>query len=128
MKYLGIDFGSKRVGVAISDENNSFALPKAVLQNDSSLLEEIKKICAENSITGIVLGESKDFKGIDNPIMEKINSFKTEIEKTINLPVYLEPEFMTSSEAERLQGKNAMLDASAAALILKSYLDKKNNQ
>jgi putative Holliday junction resolvase len=128
MRLLGIDFGSRRVGVAISDEDNIFAMPMVVLQNDSGLVSEILKVCKENRITGIVIGESKNYKGENNPIMERINAFKKELEAEAKLPVYFEPEFLTSSEAERLQGKNEMLDASAAAIILKSYLDRKNNQ
>ena len=50
MKYLGIDYGSKKVGVAVSDESNRFAFPLAVLENSTKLLEEIWEICKKNSI------------------------------------------------------------------------------
>ena len=124
MRYLGIDYGSKRVGLAISDEAGEFAFAHSVLQNNVELLPEIKKIIAEKDVEVVVLGESKNYKGEENVIMKAIKEFKVELEKVTGLPVYLEPEFMTSAEAERIQGKNKMHDASAAALILKSYLDK----
>jgi len=127
MRYLGIDFGTKRVGLAQSDETGKFALPLLVLPNNKKLLAAIATICRNKNIGTIVIGESKNFAGEDNPLQEKINRFKTELEQATNLPVELEPEFFTSAEAARLQGKNAKLDASAAALILKSFLDKKNH-
>lgn len=127
MKYLGIDYGSKRVGVAISDESLIFSFPLTVLDTSDNLLDEIKKICDENKIEVIVVGESRDFSFNENDIMKEVHPFISKLKETIGLPVYLHPEFMTSQEAERLQGKNEMTDASAAALILKSYLDTKNN-
>ena len=126
MKYLGIDYGSKRVGVAVSDEMGKFAFAKAVLVNDRMLLMAIRKICTEEKVEMIVLGESKDYQGEDNPIMKRILKHKNELEAELGLPVHLEPEFMTSAQAEHIQGKTAMHDASAAALILQSYLDRVN--
>ena len=128
MRYLGIDYGTKRVGVAISDEAGEFALPFLVLPNDKKLLTAMTAICREKNIGTIVIGESKNFAGEDNPLQEKINQFKKELEQIVGLPVELEPEFFTSAEAARLQGKNAKLDASAAALILKSFIDTMYNR
>ena len=125
MRHMGIDFGKKRVGVALSDEVGNFALPHSVLANDTQLIDRLKVLCAEQKVGAIVMGESKDFKQVANPIMKLALVFRAELEKATGLPVHLEPEFMTSAEAEHLQGKNAMLDASAAALILKSYLEKR---
>lgn len=127
MKYLGIDYGSKRVGVAISDEALIFSFPLTVLDASDGLVAELKKICDENSVEVIVVGESRDFSFQENNIMKEVHPFINELKEATGLPVYLHPEFMTSQEAERIQGKNDMHDASAAALILKSYLDTKNN-
>lgn len=140
MRYLGLDFGTKRVGVALSDEGNSFALPHSVLSNDKNLLTEIQKICQQNNVGTVVMGESKDFSGKDNPIMERINDFVAQLSLTMpEVRIELEPEFLSSAQAERLgnrrpdrdvertrqkREKNEMLDASAAAIILKSFLDK----
>ena len=125
MRYIGIDYGKKRVGVAVSDEAGGFALPKEVLANDENLVERIVAFAKENDATTIVLGDSKDYKSKDNLIMEKIIPFKKKLEE-MGMEVILEPEFMTSYAAQRFQGKNALHDASAAALILQSFLDKKN--
>lgn len=127
MKYLGIDYGSKRVGIAISNEDENFAFPLTILDNSKDLVFKISEICAKNSIGEIVVGESKNYNQKDNEIMKEINPFVERLERELQIPVYMHPEFMTSQEAERLQGKNDMHDASAAALILKSYLDIKNN-
>lgn len=128
MKLLGIDFGRKRVGIAVSDEEQKIAFPKAVYPNDKKLINRIADYCAENSVGGIVLGESRNFKGEDNPVMKDILKFKKKFEEATNLSVFMEPEFMTSSEAEKMRAEGddkEMLDASAAAVILQSYLDKK---
>ena len=123
MKYLGIDYGKKRVGLAVSDEKGQFSFPLSVLINCENLVDEIEKICRENNIEAIVVGESKNFEMKENEIMKEINPFVKSLEERLGLPVHMHPEFMTSQEAKQLQGKNNMHDASAAALILKSYLD-----
>src|SRR3989344_3242712 len=128
MKYLGIDYGIKRVGLAVSDSEGKMAFPLDVLSNDKRLIARIKQACSSEKIQSIVIGESQDFKGKDNPIMKDAKDFLKALKKSINLPTHWEPEFLTSAEAERLQGRHGMLDASAAALILKSYLDKKGNK
>lgn len=143
MKYIGIDYGEKNVGIAVSDDEGKLAFAKTVLKNDKNLLENVAKICRDEKIFAIVLGESLDFDGKPNPIMKDILIFKKKLVKTFlqsknahpNISreekcfrgkIYLEPEFLTSAEAEHLQDKTNKLDASAAALILKSYLDKQN--
>ena len=128
MRYLGIDYGKKRVGLALSDEAGEFALPHSVLPADAKLVSRVAALCNEQKVGAIVMGESKDFKQVANRIMTEALEFKTNLEKATGLPVHLEPEFMTSAEAEHIQGKNAMLDASAAALILKSFLEKQANK
>jgi putative Holliday junction resolvase len=135
MKYLGIDYGIKNIGIATSDDSGVMAFPKEILYNDKFVLDKISQIVKEENIGEIVIGESLNYKGEPNKIMEKINLFKETLEKELVLPVWLEPEFLTSLEAEKTQGKTLnrrsgkkeeKLDASAAALILKSFLDKKN--
>lgn len=133
-RILGIDYGEKRVGVALSDETKTIAVPLAVLPNDRTLFREIKAICDARAIEAVVMGESKNFKGENNPIMKQITFFKAELERDLKLRVFLEPEFMTSAQAaqnpaggENMTGAIAspLIDASAAALILQSFLDKK---
>ncbi len=124
MRILGIDYGTKRVGIAMSDPTESFAQPYVVIQNSKNLIEDIKAIIAKEGITKIILGESKDFKGKDNVVMEKINAFKKDLERETPLPVIFELEYLSSHQAAYFQGQHALLDASSAAIILQSYLDK----
>ena len=126
MRYLGIDFGEKRVGIAVSDEDGTIAFPTAVLINDSHLMKNIVDLCMKKAVEIVIMGESRNYQGQINPIMWKIEGFKKQLE-TIGFKVIYEPEFMTSVQASQIIGENKMLDASAAAIILQSYLDKKNN-
>lgn len=123
MRILGIDYGSKRVGVALSDAGRQFAMPLTVINNTKTLLEDVLKLAKENEVKEIVIGESKNYSGQANSILEASLNFKNDLEKA-GFTVFLEPEFMTSTNAERFQGKTDLLDASAAALILQSFLDK----
>ena len=124
MKYLGIDYGEKRVGIAVSDTDGKVAFPKIVLENKAELIQDISDLCKESDIEAIVIGESKDYKGEDNKISPKIISFKRDLSGVIKLPIYLEPEFMSSMQVEKTFGKNDMLDASAATIILQTFMDK----
>lgn len=128
MKYLGIDYGTKRVGIAVSDADLKFAFPKEVLKNDNTIITALTDIIKKEGIKKVVIGESKNFKMEDNAIMGEIIDLKDVIEKTLEIDAVLHPEFLTSAQAENLQGKNDMIDASAAAIILQSYLDMINNQ
>ncbi len=125
MRYLGIDFGEKRVGIALSDEDGKLAFPKAVLVNNQDLLRNIIDFCMENSVDTVIMGESRDFHGKINEIMWKIEGFKKQLE-TMGKKVVYEPEFLSSVQASKITGENDMIDASAAAIILQSYLDRNN--
>jgi|ERR1035437_5402913 putative Holliday junction resolvase len=140
MKYLGIDYGSKRVGIAVSDDTGRIAFPKKVIKNQSPerLIAEIKEMCKEQLISDIVIGDSRDYKGRPNEIMKHIEPFSVALEESVGLPVHFQLEFMTSMQAERpfgkptkedeqLKGDKALLDASAAAIILQSFLDSRNS-
>ncbi|MFZ2484547.1 MAG: Holliday junction resolvase RuvX [Minisyncoccia bacterium] len=122
MKLMAIDYGEKRVGIASTDETGYFALPRTVFTNDKTLLANVLKFKEENKIDKVVLGESKDFKGNANPIQTKIHDFKNELEE-LGIEAVFHPEIMTTVEARHVQGQTEMTDASAAALILKSFLD-----
>lgn len=124
MRYLGIDFGEKRVGIALSDEDGKIAFPNVVLLNDKDLIRNIMGLCMKNTVEMIVMGESRDYQGQINDIMWKIQGFRKQLE-IIGFKVAFEPEYMTSIQASQITGENEMLDASAAAIILQSYLDKK---
>ena len=122
MKLMSIDFGSKRVGIASTDDSGEFALPRMVLPNDENLLKMILNFIDENKIEKIIIGESKNLKGEANPILEDIIKFADTLGEA-GKEVVLHPEVYTSMEAQQIQGKGVLNDASAAAIILKSYID-----
>lgn len=124
MKYLGIDYGEKNVGIAISDDGGNLAFAKIVLDNNNQLLDNILKIIEEDRVEAIVIGESINLNGEENLIQKKILEFKKILEENVKIPIHFEPEFLTSMEARRLQEGVKKIDASAAALILKSFLNK----
>jgi putative Holliday junction resolvase len=134
MKYIGIDYGTKRIGVAVSDETGSLAFPLGVVKAGQGALEEVAGIARENAVQKIIIGESRDNSGRPNEVMEDIEQFKADIEGLTGLPAEYEREFFTSTMAARQfapeeksrkqNPSHANLDASAAALILQSYLDK----
>lgn len=114
------------MGVALSDESGRLAFPHSVLPNDKKLVPEITAIAKEQKVKAIIVGESKNLDGKANSLMTQIDVFVKVIHKETRKPVHLEPEFWTSFQAGRWQGKTKKLDASAAAIILQSYLDRKN--
>ncbi len=124
MRYLGIDFGLKRVGLALSDESGTLAFPHSVLSNNKELITKTGEIAREQKVKAIILGESKDLGGEANPLMKEITAFKAALIKETKKPVHFEPEFWSSFQAARYQVKTNKLDASAAAIILQSYLDR----
>ncbi len=132
MKLIGIDYGVKRVGIAFSDEDGILAFPHSVLESNKKLLENLKNLCNEEDVRAIVIGESLNSKGEPNPVMKKVIPFKEQLESELELPVYFEKEFMTSMHAaigeKKGEFKKEVIDASAAALILQRFLDKKNNK
>ncbi len=125
MRLLGIDYGTKRIGIALSDEEGRVAFPHSVLKCATLNVAQIKKICAENDVGKIILGKSVDYQGRPNPIMKRIKPFKKQLEKETGKPVVYEEETFSTREAEEIQGKVGKIDASAAAVILQSFLEKR---
>ena len=125
MKFLGIDYGTKRIGIAISDEAGEFAFPKAVIAGSADPLIEVVKICAEEEVAGIVIGESLATNGAENTIGEQVAKFKAKLAVLTSLPVFFEREDFSSVEAHRYQTKKGERDDSAAAIILQRFLDKR---
>ena len=127
MKLMAIDYGHKRVGVASTDDSGQFALPRSVLPNDASLLEKIVEFKNGEQAEKIVMGESRNLDGTPNPILTQILDFKRKLEER-GVEVVLHPEVFTTMEARQLQGQTEMTDASAAALILKSFIETMYNK
>ncbi len=127
---IGVDYGTKRVGIAVSDSNWTIAFPLTVIQNGpsnkerDSLYYQIRQICDEHDVQLVVIGESKDFSNKDNKIMQDIREFREHLTEEFLLETVFEPEIMSTLQASRLQGEHEKIDASAAAVILQSYLDR----
>lgn len=126
MRYLGIDYGAKRIGLALSDESGRVAFPHSIINNTQRAVEQIAKLCNEKQVSVIVLGESLNNKREANPVMAEINIFKTKLAEATKLEIILEPEWFTSALAARSAEKDANVDDAAAALILQTYLDKRD--
>jgi putative Holliday junction resolvase len=144
MKFLGVDYGTKRIGLAISDDGGRLAFPKEILLNDENIFKNIGEILKKEKIGEIVVGESVDFSGKLNALSVRIELFISDLIEKFNIPVHKQKEFLTSVEARkggatketltqkqshsRLKDKKrGHIDASAAALILQRYLEKINN-
>jgi len=137
MKFLGIDYGAKRIGIAVSDESGKLAFPKEVLKNGSKIFAELAKMIKTENILEIVIGESTNLKNQKNKIFEDIENFILILKKEFKLPIHKQKEFFTSVEAQMKEGKeknNARKikkikkmknDAEAATLILQRYLDRR---
>lgn len=125
MKKMGIDFGSKRVGVALTDEAGLMAFPHDVLPNDKDLLGKIVALIEKESVEEVVIGHSLGRDGEPNPIHDAVETFMTDLTLQLPVPVHLEPEQYSTQEAVRFQGRNDKTDASAAAIILNSYITRK---
>ncbi|MFZ1988109.1 MAG: Holliday junction resolvase RuvX, partial [Minisyncoccia bacterium] len=70
MRYIGIDYGTKKVGLALSDEAGTMGFPHGIIPNTPRLLETIVTLIKEKKVEAVVMGESKDFSGKDNPIAQ----------------------------------------------------------
>ena len=124
MRYLGIDYGTKRVGLALSDEAGKLAFPHTVVPNNAALLDAIKTLVSEKDVATIVIGHSLNRAGEPNAVHAAVETLVQEMTLELGLPIHLEPEQYTTQAAVRIQGKNDQTDAAAAALILDSYLIK----
>lgn len=125
MKYLGIDFGGKRIGLAISDEAKAFAFPLCVVANTSGVIDEIKKIAEQEGVEKIIIGDSKNLDMKNNPIMKDVERFMKGWGERSDVAVELYSEMFTSQAAARLAPKDDLHDARAAALILQGYIDRR---
>ncbi len=128
MKRMGIDFGSKKIGVALSDDGGVMAFPHAVVPNDGSFLQYVEKLVAERGVKEIVIGHSLNNDGEPNKIHAAVEEFMMDVTLALGIPVHLEPEQYSSQQAMQEQGRNSMLDASAAALILDSFITKNKSK
>ena len=133
-RCIGIDLGSKRVGLAISDKMNMIASPYKTLtfKNEQDLLDQLRLIILDFKVKSIVLGLPLNMSGEDSAQTKKVREFKSVL-STFNLPIIFEDERLSSVSAKRSlimqdikTGHNkSEIDKRAAAIILQQFLDKK---
>lgn len=133
MRYLGIDYGTKKIGLALSDESGAMGFPHAIIANTPKLVDELCALIAKENVGAVVIGESRDLAGGENPIAKSARALGALVNERAGVPVFYESEVFTSAQARRMPGKeektrapkqHAAVDASAAALILTSYLSR----
>ena len=122
---MGIDFGSKNIGLALTDESGSMAFPHGVIPNDGKLLKTVTSLIAQKDVKEVVIGHSVDYAGKANKIHAAVEAFMLDLTLELGIPIHLEPEQYSTQQAIRIQGKNTQTDAAAAAIILDSFITRK---
>jgi putative Holliday junction resolvase len=132
---MGIDFGEKRIGIALSDPLLTFAYPFTTLQNDSAFLSNLTLIIIEKEINKIILGLPSSSYKSSKELSTKVLKLKTDIELKNKIDVILwDEEYSSAIAKERVvesvtkkskRRKKDLLDQHSAAVILQEYLDSK---
>ena len=141
MRIMGLDFGTKTVGVAISDPLMVTAQPVETITRKSAnklrqTLARIEELIVENCVELIVLGYPKNMNNTVGEREQACEAFKEDLERRTALPVILWDERMTTVESERIlmaggvrrENRKAVIDQMAAVLILQSYMDAQNRE
>lgn len=136
MRCLGIDFGSSRIGIAISDELGMLAHPLETVPNDASFLSRLRKIVLEKRVSRMVVGIPRNMDGSYGPAAEKAKLFLSELKSEFtDLRLIAWDERLTTMEAQRLlhaagrdvKKSRPVIDQVAAQVLLQSYLDSAGN-
>ncbi len=141
MRIMGLDFGTKTVGVAISDPLMVTAQPiETIIRKSANKLRQtlarIETLIVENQVELIVLGYPKNMNNTVGERAQACEAFKEDLERRTALPVVLWDERMTTMESERIlmagevrrENRKAVIDQMAAVLILQSYMDAKKHE
>ncbi len=133
-RILGVDYGKRRIGLAVSDETATLARPLATAEvaGRRSAAEVVAEAARREGARAVVLGDPRHMDGRESPLGEEVRRLARRIEALLpGVPVVLWDERLTSHEAEailkerqeRLRGRKGRLDQLAAAVLLQSYLD-----
>lgn len=122
MRKLGIDYGTKKIGLALTDDKGLMAFPHAVWPNDNDFVSKLVSLIEEKGVGEVVIGHSLGRDGEPNKVHEAVEKLVTDLTLQVGIPVHLEPEQYTTQEAMRFQGRTKDTDASAAAIILNSFI------
>ncbi|HTL98031.1 MAG TPA: Holliday junction resolvase RuvX [Holophagaceae bacterium] len=131
MRWLAIDHGTKRIGLAFCDELEILASPFAVWPAEGAVLDRLARLCKEEGAQALVVGLPKHKDGAESATAPLARAFATELSARTGLPHLLWDEHLSSAEAERLLAqrgvkadrRKALLDAAAAAVILADLLE-----
>lgn len=136
MRILGIDYGTKKIGIAISDESAQFAFPKKIIGSGARALVEILEIIEQESVGKIIIGNSLSQVGLRNELMEDVDAFIEELHKLTGLPIELVDERFSSTAVRAFDFTKPIantrgnhrptnaIDDRAAAIMLQRYLDR----
>lgn len=132
-RLMGIDYGRKRTGVALSDPLITFAYSFITLDSKNNLLSELNKIIIEKEVSKIILGYPDSYEQLESSIAKEIKTMKNKFEKEFGIEVLLWDENFSSVKAkanilESVSKKSkrrtkGLLDSNAAAIILQEYMD-----
>jgi putative Holliday junction resolvase len=136
-RLIGLDLGSKRIGVSICDEKQLIATPFKTIKRSTlkELVDELKKIIKENNIKGIIIGNPLNMDGSSGSSVQSVKDTSGNIEKSINLPICLWDERLSTVGAFNLSSqldvnvskREKKIDENAAAFILQGAIDFLNN-
>lgn len=133
MRYLAIDYGDKRTGLAICDAAETIATPLAVIQGRTELLKKVADVVEREGVEAIVLGLPLNMNGSEGAQAELIFKFADQLKAHLQIPIYFQDERLSSFSAEEKLaaanftrgGKKKRLDAVVAAEILEDFLERK---
>lgn len=137
MKYLGLDLGSRTLGIAVSDKTGTIASSYGTIRHNEeydSLLVRVKELVEELEIEAVVLGFPKNMNNTIGPKGELSLDFKEKLEKIIQVPVYLQDERLTTKSATDMliqgnvsrKNRKKVVDSVAATIILQTHLDRRS--
>jgi len=119
---LGVDYGDKRVGLAITHRSVRLPKPFATLPNSETLLADLQKIIQDEQVGLVVVGLPRGMDGGYTEQTRKAEAFAESLRQAVNVPVELADETLTSVDAESYGASKQTVDAVAAAIILERYL------
>ena len=127
-RTLGIDYGTSRIGLALSDDSGTMAFPHATIDGSGDLIENIRTLCEREGVGQVVVGLPQALGSMSDTAMTvRVRIFAESLQK-LGLPVEFEPELLSTDEAKESGAtKKEHIDASAATIILQSYLEGKKN-
>jgi putative Holliday junction resolvase len=133
MRILALDHGTKRIGVAVSDETKIIALPLEYILAEpfAAFLDRLRKILVEKEIDLILIGQPRNMDGSYGPAAQKVEAFVAVLKTAVTVPIKMWDERLTSTMANKvlIQGgvrrdkRKEKVDKMAAAILLQSYLD-----